>query len=635
MSDFTTQITNPAVIGELPDVSILNTLHRDDLTGAELQALLNSVSFRKKLQTLFEFKFSDAARDLIEADLRAAHDTFEVDQGNTVTYTNGIMFVNGRAISSDFGTFASGIFSDETFATLFISESIMDIVFGANDETFTAATLAIPKFWDRLLANDTVYQYVLTTYSEIIMASVKTTEVSYVKYISNGIGLDFTRYKHAINLAEDGSAMEAIWIDAPSKDVESDSAYGVTARLMYVFGSADIAEIENSTDAMAKITNDPALQQFVVDIDVVRQLDPASLVAKFVVDHDGRFGTMASTMLEASVALNISNIFYDNEYSDVLSAFVRNDELVAYFMGSTLYATFANRFYDAFIQTVNNVQRYAVRVTSSEELFIAYNNRSFAAKSLITALAGFTETKAGSSANITTADGMFKIPKIFSDNSIMGINLDRSIEFTNSGNELVFNEFASVKIDDVTSNGDHVFGIDQNGNIISSKFVTDLNLSTETVEQVLVYDNSAFVITAETIHSIGNIGSDTNAIRNRIIIEKDAIDTIVEAHGKILAVVAGDLKEVTNDALVGYGGLDAGIVSEIYSVDGALVIVDTAGNMFELNADLTTDAIATDVSATQQAQDGLFTKIAGADRIVFKFNDAWLTYNHIAGGVEE
>jgi len=67
MANFTTQITDPSVLNELPDVSILNTLHRDSLTQDELLSLLNSVSFRKKLQTLFEFSFSNEAREIVEA----------------------------------------------------------------------------------------------------------------------------------------------------------------------------------------------------------------------------------------------------------------------------------------------------------------------------------------------------------------------------------------------------------------------------------------------------------------------------------------------------------------------------------------------------------------------------------------
>ncbi len=635
MSTFTTQITDQVVIAELPDTSILNTLHDDTLTSEELGQLLSSVSFRKKLQVLFEFSFSESTREIIKSKLMEAHEVYEVGQGNTVTYSGEVMLVNGRAISSDFGTFSSGIFSDETFATLFISSEIMDIIFTSEDKTFVNSLLNIPKFWDKLILNNDVYQHVIDTYNSVLLDSIKKQEVPYVKYIASIIGLETTRYNKAIHLAEDGSVMEAIWTDSNAKSIESDAMYGVTARLMYVFGNVDIESIQNSEESLSRIESDTALQQFITDIDVLRQLDPQSLVAKFILDHDGRFGAMASTMLDASVALNISNIFYDNEYSSVLAGFVRNDELVAYLMGSTLYSTFADRFYTAFIGTVNNIQKYAVQITSSGELEIVYADKSFKSKSLTVVLDDFTETKAGTSHEIETVAGIFKIAKVFNDSSIMGITLDRSIEFTNSGNELIFNEFVGIKIDDVTSSGGHVFGIDSSGNTVSSKFVNSIDLSSEEVQKVFVYDESAFVITSSTIHAIGNIGADANGIRNRIIIEKDSINSIAHAHERILVLVDGDIKEVTADALVSYGSLDSGIVSEMFVVDGSLVILDNAGNMFELNESLTTDIIATDVSQPEQAQEAMYIKIAGDRRLVFKFNNSWLTYNHIAGGIEE
>lgn len=637
MANFTTQITDPSVLNELPDVSILNTLHRDSLTQDDLLSLLNSVSFRKKLQTLFEFSFSSEAREIIEASLREAHDTYETEQGNTVTYSGGIMFVNGRAVSTDFGSFASGIFSDETFSTLFISNGVMDIVFGANDETFTNATLAIPKFWDMLIANDAVYAYVLNTYMDILEPYVKTKEVPYVKYVSNIIGLDVSRYNNITHLAEDGSAMEAIWVDESAKAIEGDSSFGVAARLMYIFGSVDIDTIQNDDDAISKLVSDPALESFVVDIDVLRQLDTDSKMAKFVIDHDGRFGTVASDVLQATTALNISNIFFDNGYSDVLRAFVRNNELVEYLLGSTLYANFADKFYDAFIETVDNIQKFAVTV-NGDELNIFYTNTMFQTKRLATSLASFNETKAGSLSVVETAKSSFKIPMVFPDLSIMAINLDRGIEFTNSGNELIYNEFVGKSMNDVTSSGTHLFGTDNNGAVVSSKFVTtNINLSSETVENVWVYDEAAFIKTASTIFSIGNIGGVANDTRNKIIIEKDNIDKLAHINGEVLALISGSIKTIVGSTMEDYApavNIENGAVSDIFVVAGSLVVLDNAGNLFELATDATIDTISTSVTSVENAQDGLYITTSGNKRIVFKYNSTWNTYNHLVGGVE-
>ena len=636
MADFTTQITNPEVLNELPDVSILNTLHKDTLTGADLLTLLNSVSFRKKLQTLFEFSFSPEARVIVEAELRQAHDSYETGAGNTVTYSNGIMFVNGRAVSTDFGSFASGIFSDETFSTLFISNGIMDIVFGANDETFTKATLAIPKFWDKLIANTAVYDYVIATYVDVLMPYIKTEEVSYVKYVANLIGLDVTRYNNTTYLAEDGSAMEAIWVSSAAKDIEGDSAYGVAARLMYIFGSADIQSIQNDDATISKLVADPALEAFVVDIDVLRHLDSDSKMAKFIVDHDGRFGTVASDMLNSATALNISNIFFDNGYASTLRAFVRNDELVAYLLGSTLYSNFADKFYDAFIETVDNIQKYAVTV-NGDELNIHYTNQSFQVKRLATALSSFTETKAGALSVVTTEENSFKIPMVFSDLTVMAINLDRGVEFTNSGNSLIYNEFIGKNMNDVTSNGTHIFGTDNDGIVISSKFVTDINLSSETVENVWVYDEAAFIKTASTIFSIGNLGGDTNATRNKIIVEKDSITKLGHIGGQVIALIGGNIMTIVDSTVEAYApaaALTDASVSDFFIVSGELVVLDTAGNLFELNQDQTTDSISTSVTSVENAQDGLYITTSGNRRIVFKYNSTWNTYNHLVGGVE-
>lgn len=635
MADFTTQITDPQVIKELPDVSILNTLYNPDLTTEQLQSLLNAVSFRKKLQTLFEFKFSDSAKEIIYNKLNSAYEQYEQNQGNTVTYTNGLMFVNGRAVSTEFGTFASGIFSEDHFAGLFISNAIMDIVFNSNDDSFTASVLAIPKFWDRLLSNADVFQYVQDNYGDILMESVKNTEISYVKYMANLIGLDFTKYNHIVNLAEDSAAMQGIWVDDAAKAIEKDSTYGIAARLMYVFGESDISNIENSQDAIDRIKNDTGLENFIIDIKVLRLLSTDSLLAKYIIDHDGRFGALASDVLNAPVALSISNIFYDENYKDVLAAFVRNDELVKYFLKSSLYPTFKDIFFNAFIATVKNVQKYTAKITSDNELLISYIDKTFSIKTLTTALSDFSETKAGTAGNIATSKGVFKIPKIFNDNSMMAISIDREVLFTNSNNELLYDEFLDKKMDDVTSNGNHILGITTNGDVISSKFVADINLSNEEVEKVMVYDDAAFIKTDTTVYSIGNFGSDANSIKEQIATNKDAFTTIGKAYGKILAVSSGNLKEVTKDGFVAYGNLDDGIVKDIFVVNGMLIILDNSGNLFEYKEDLSTVDVASNVIDIQNAQDALLVKFADNNRLVFKYNGAWLTYDYVAGGVEE
>jgi hypothetical protein len=629
MPTFTTQITDANVIAELPDVSILAALYDDALTLSEVEAAMSSVSFRKKLQSILEFKLSDASKDSMYAALKTSYIAYEQGQGSTVVESGGNVFVNDRLVAFSVDGFASGVFEDTTFADMFFTESVMDVIFTSGDESFITALISVPNFWDKLLAKDTVTQHVEDTYGDIISDATKNVECAYTKYVTFKAGLDFNKYKDILYLAEDSPAMDTIVTVPEAKAIESASKFGMQARLMYVFNTTDMDAIANSQDNIDRLASDASLRNVVVDFDSISVLPIGSLMRNFVINNDGYFGAITSERLGLETTISMSNLFYDNTYSDERELFAQDYDLVTLLFESNLYQNFKQQFYDAF--TALNVadQKFSFKVNSSTGTLTGhYTTHEFDAKKLALSLSSFSETKAAAISNVTTAEKVFFTPYTFIDESIIAVQIDHGVEFTNPDNYNLYDEFSTGKFNTVLGANGHLVGIMNDGKVISSKFVIDLNLSTETVEKIDTCENSVFIKTQETFHAYGNLGADKAAIVNNLIINKDDLVNAVEFSGSVLALgTDGEVKIVDGNGISAYSAASGITVVEMWLIDGRLVVLDNAGLLKEIKADSTVVDIAANVTNITYGQDALVLRVSGQERAVFNYGGQWLVYD--------
>jgi len=629
MPSFNTQITDAAVIGELPDVSILAGLYADDLTQESLTSSMNSVSFRKKFQALLEFRLSESSRETMYDSLRAGYIQFETDNGRTVTESGGNVFVDDRLVAFTVDGFADGLFEDQTFAALFFTQPTIDAIFGSGDESFIDALVSIGNFWDKLLSEETLKEHFETTYGDLIAVLAKTKELAYVKIVASKADLDFQKYKNIQYLAEDSPAMDAISGTPEAKAIEQDSQFGVLSRLMYVFNTADIAALADDDDNIAALEADPALRAMITDIDTVLALPIGSKMRNFIVNNDGYFGAIVAERLSIETNISLSNIFYDETYSAEKSAFVQDEDLVGLLFESSLYTNFQQQFYLAFTALNVSAQKFSFKINEGANTLVAhYVNSAFEAKKLALSLDGFTETKAGSVSTVSTDKRVFFTPYTFIDGTLLAVQLDHGIEFTNPDNYNLYNELSSDKFNTVVGGKGHILAIAGDGRVASSKFLTDLNLSSENIQNISVSENNAFIKTAETFHSIGNLGADKTNIISTLITNKDSLVKAMFFNGQVIGLSTDNkLQIVAGAGISDFSAASSLTVEDAFVIAGKLVVLSTDGTLSEIKADNTIVSIASGVADAVYSQDAIVCTVAGVERAIFANSGSWLTYD--------
>ncbi len=629
MAQFTTPITNTTITDSLPDLSILVTLYDLGLTLPSLVSNMEDVSFRKKLQTLLEFKFDEPTSAALLAELKASYITYAEGLGGVVTESNGNLYVDGKLTTLYADEFADGVFENDNLATHFFTTEVMDATLGSGDVSFINAMLAVSNFWDKLLAQPAVVTHIETTYDSILMERVNTEEIPYVKYVAYLAGLDFTRYKDILFLAEDASGMETISSVPAAKLVEDGAKYGAIGRMIYAFGNSSIDVIANDQDKVDLLAADSSLRGIVVDLDVVKILPVDSLMRDYVLDNDSYFGVITSDKLNIPSSIHMSNLFFDETYSSYLDDFVQDDLLVDFLLQSALYPTFSTKFYNAFTSLGTVAQKYSIYVNEvTNSVSISYSTMTFEAKQISLSLDSFTETKVGNVLSLGLSEYIFFTPYTFDDSSIFGVSIYRDAVLSNPLNYNLYGEFEGVSIASLVGGSGHLLGISGEGIVVSSKFVSDIDLSAEEILTMSVMGDNAFIKTDTSIHVIGNLGIDKADITNVLDVNKATIDKVVYFNGDVLALEDdGSVSSVDATQMTAFSPLSAVTVVDMFVILERLVILDDAGDLIEITAGGSTVAIESLVTDPTYSQGGLICNVSGAERAIFNNSGTWLTYD--------
>ncbi len=632
MAQFTTPITNTTITDALPDLSVLVTLYDEALTLNDLVANMEDVSFRKKLQTLLEFEFEEATKAELLLELKASYITYAEGLGGVVTESNGNLYVDGKLTTLYADEFSDGVFENATLSALFFTTEVMDAVLGSGDTSFINAMFAVSNFWDKLLVETAVVTHIETTYSPILMSHVNTEETPYIKYVSYVAGLDFTRYKDILFLAEDASAMETINSVPAAKTIENNAEYGAIGRMIYAFGNSSIDVIANDQDKVDLLANDSSLRGIVVDMDVVKILPVDSLMRGYVLDNDSYFGAITSDKLSVPTAINMSNLFFDETYASYLDDFVQDDLLIDLLLESDLYPTFATKFYDAFISLGSVDQKYSLYVNEgANTLTISYTTNTFETKQVALSLESFTEAKIGTVSSLGLSEYVFFVPYTFDDDSIFGVSIHRDAVLSNPLNYNLYGEFEDVSIASLYGGSGHILGVTAEGIVISSKFVVDVDLSAEIMQSISVTADNAFIKTDLNIHVIGNLGADKDDIITVLDTNKATIDKVVYFDGDVLALEdTGSVSSVDATQMTVFSPLSAVTVVNMFVISGKLVVLNDAGDLIEITTGGSSNAITSAVTSPVYSQGGIVCNVSGSERAIFNNAGTWLVYD-IAG----
>ena len=629
MASFTTQITDAKIIAELPDVSILSSIYDDKLTKDEMISSMNSVSFRKKFQTLLEFKLSDASKATMLSTLEDGYSKFETAAGKTVTVKNGNTFVDDRLVAFTVDGFADGLFEDASFAALFFTSDVIDVIFGSDDKSFISALTSVSNFWDKLFADSDLAKHFETTYPKLITSLVKENEIAYVKIVTNKAGLDVQKYKDIKYLAEDTGAMDAIYVTTEARDIEKNSKFGSTARLMYIFNKTDIAGIASDEANVDALKKDTALRNAILNIDTVLVLPIGSKMREYILGSDRNFGIVISGRLNIETNISLTNLFFDETYADYLIKFVQDKDLVNLIFESSLYTNVKEQFYNAFMKLNTLSQKFSFKINEDTKTFSAhYATSEFKARKLTLSLDSFTETKAGSVSDVKTKERVFYAPYTFIDSSMLAVRVDHEVEFDNPDNYNLYSELLDDSFNTIVGGNGHIIGMTTKGKIVSSKFVVDLNLSTEHIEDISVTENNAFIRTTETFHSIGNLGADKADIIKNLISNKDDLFKALYFNGQVLALKNDNtIQIVGKDGISAFAAASKIAVTNMFAIAGKLIVLAKDGTLSEIKKDNTIVSINTKVADIIYSQDAIVCTVDGKERAIFSSNGTWMTYD--------
>jgi hypothetical protein len=169
----------------------------------------------------------------------------------------------------------------------------------------------------------------------------------------------------------------------------------------------------------------------------------------------------------------------------------------------------------------------------------------------------------------------------------------------------------------------------EDGRIISSKFVTDLNLSSETIINISVMADNSIIKTAETFHAIGNFGADKDDIINSLIVERDNLSKAVYFNGQVIALhTDGSLKIVDAGGISPFSAANGIVSSDILVIAGNLLVLHTDGTLQEIKEDNSIVDVAAGVSEISYAQDAITCLVNGSKRAIFSSNGTWFTYDY-------
>jgi len=627
MANYVTNIKNPEIIASLPDISILADLFDEGLTTDGLKGRLNSVSFRKKLQTILSFKMSDTVRELLSSQLRTGYIQLKRDEGCKVEIIDKAIFVDDKLITYSIDSFADGIFADDSFSALFFTPEVIDVVLSSKDNSFIESVLKVGNFWNRAVEVENLIAHLEENHLEVITPYIETLEVPYVKYVCYKAGLEVPRYRDISFIIEDSHAMDAIALVPAAVAVERASQYGISARILYSFGKQSLDEVSDSEDVLSLIKKDSALRSIVVDFNAVQALKEGSIIERYILNNDIHFGHIVSEKLKIETSIKMSNLFFDETYAEELKLFIGDDRLVEMLFRSNLYPTFASVFFEVFSGLNISGQQFSMMVDDTNgTLSMSYATREFNARQLQVSLDSFSETKASSIVDVETEKRVFFVPYTFSDKTVLATQTSHKVELTNPNNYNLYGEFAEDRFNTLIGSDGHIFGIQSDGKVVSSRFSISLNLSSENILSISVLPQNVFIITEETIHAFGNFGEDKEDIIQNVIVNKDDILGLTYFRGAVIALKNDHtLVTVTKDDLVPF--LEDVKVLDLMVIRDKLLLLKEDGVLIEWQDEETVVEIASDITAITYSQMGIVATIVEEERAIFNYEDSWLVYD--------
>jgi len=551
MADFTTTITDNDVINQLPDMSVLDNLYNENSTVEDVKNFIDSSVLRKKLQQLLEFQMSD---DVIAKLQQSLMDAFIASQpeGTTVNKKSDTeVEINGKLYIISIKKFGDSIFTNTHFNEVFFTQDVMDEVFKQNDLFFERALYNVDTFWDNLLVNNELWEYVKSTYPNKVQDAYKNVELAYVKIAVKEAGLEtYNKFSTLEELVSRATTFSLVLSEDASRNITLDSPFGLIGRAMFLSGESDIAAIANNEELIAQMSNDSEIREALCVFEVVNKAGKDSKLYTAVVNNDAFLGLLLSQYYHLDVNLTFSQFVYEDSYREYFESLVNNPDLLNLVKDSSIMGL----IYEDFIRTYYAVSIFKNIVYGQQyddKVRIVTVDDSGNAKYFDVVFPDETSDTFSVTGNAIDFGEYVVAPMYISDDKFGAISMDRKIKFNNSDMYLYFTMASNVNVSYAGTNKNHMVIITVDGELKDNKYYTEEKFDIKKIKSVILYNTVTLIQAEDKIVVLGETAYDSKSVSTIATANLTDIANVFPVGNKIIAVLNSNaVKEITDSELV-------------------------------------------------------------------------------------
>lgn len=563
---YTVQITDTNILSKLPDTSILQIIHTDNITADDVKRFFDSYVNRKKIQYILEFGLDEDVRKELLQKLKEAFLANQPKDANIQQISDSEIIVDGKVYFLEIAPTGNLVFAHQKFNEVFFSEEVLKYVFGINDIKFEDALFKTPAFWDELLSRNDVYQKFKEDEPEKFVRAYQTSEVALVKIALKEAQLEiYDSYETIKELAQNDLIVGTLRDNDNSNSVLNDSYYGHLLKLENVF---EVDSLE-SFESMKEEDYKDKLGKYKEAVDAVTSIKLATKeidnnfqtkrVFTLISLSDALLGAAIGKEVHSKIKFSLTQLLNTDSLTNERNAALSKENVLKIVAQSGIVFLGENPTkYTESISAISGleVKPFVKSTDNKVEIFDISDNFELKRYDVVFPDNTSKTFDVNGSKLKDRVIQAFLIKKV-SNYEAGYIGFDRKPDFTEQSLKASYNEVTKVLASYGNYHNDHFVLIDKEGVIFDNKYYTEERVKVDRNSNVNITDNIV-VFDADKIMVLGDVENAQDLEINKTITNnaKD-IKSIFTDGSKVYAILNdGSVKLITKENLTDTGILD-------------------------------------------------------------------------------
>jgi len=510
---YTVQITDSTILSKLPDTSILQIIHTDNITADDIKSFFDSYVNRKKIQYILEFGLDDDIRKELLQKLKDAFLANQPKDAHIQQISDSEIVVNNKVYFLEIAPTGNLVFAHQKFNDIFFTEDVLKYVFGINDEKFEDALFKTPAFWDELLSREDVYQKFKEDEPAKFVRAYQISEVALVKIALKEAQLEiYDSYESVKELAQNDLIVSTLRDNENSNTILNDSYYGHLLKLENVFEVDSLDAFESMKDEDFK----DKLGKYKEAVDAVSSVKLAAteLNQKFKIQRifslistsDALLGTAIAKEVHSNAKFSFSQLLNTDSLQNERNAALSKENVLEVVSKSRIIFLGDNA--SKYIEGISNISAlkrvpFVKKGDNKVEVFDVNDNFDLNRFEIVfpDGSSKTFDVKGNKIASRTIQ--AFLIKKV-SNYEAGYIGFDRKPMFTEGTLQASYDEVTQIIASYGNYHNDHFVLIDTNGNVFDNKFYTEEKIN-PTQESVINITDNIVVFNADKLLVLGDV----------------------------------------------------------------------------------------------------------------------------------